>query len=144
MRRLTVLLTVAALGLVAAGCGSGSDSGSSTTTSARDATCAAKDRLQSSLDDLTNPKVLTEGKDGVTDALDDVRQSANALGEQVQADLQPQVQDVRNALDKLQADIEALGDRSISESITKIGDDISAVGTAVGALSDSLKQRCPS
>jgi len=151
MRKPVVLLalaTFAALSVGIAGCGSGSGSGSdstaSTTTTARDATCAAKDKLQSSLEDLTNPAVLTEGKDGVTDALDEVRTSADTLGEQVQADLQPQVQDVRNALDRLQSDIQELGDRSISDSITKISDDISAVGTAVGTLADSLKQRCRS
>jgi hypothetical protein len=144
MKKIAAALAAPALlVLVLAGCGSSSDSGSSSTsTTPRDKTCAAKDKLEGSLNDLTDPTLFTEGKSGITDALDQVQADADALGQDVDADLQPQVQDVRNALDRLKTDVGAIGDGKLSDSISQIGDDISAVGKAIGTLSDSLQARC--
>ncbi len=87
---------VACLAFAAVGCGSSSGSkSSSTTTTAKQAVCADKDKLQSSVKDLTDPNVLTGGKSSITKALDQVQKNLTALRSSVSADLQPKVDDVK-------------------------------------------------
>ena len=132
---------VACLAFAAVGCGSSSGSkSSSTTTTAKQAVCADKDKLQSSVKDLTDPNVLTGGKSSITKALDQVQKNLTALRSSVSADLQPKVDDVKHALDQLQTALQ--GNGSISSTISKAGDAISKVGTTTGSLISSLDAEC--
>jgi ABC-type phosphate/phosphonate transport system substrate-binding protein len=132
--------SLAALALAA--CSSGS-SGSSTTTTPRDQTCAARTQLQKSVRALGDLDA-SSGRDAITKAFDQVRTNLDTLGQSVKAELQPQVQDVRNALEQLQTDVGAIGNTSPSDSLEKVGKDIAAVGSTTGKLVDSLQAGCPS
>jgi hypothetical protein len=127
-----------------AGCGSDSDSNaSSSTTTAKDAVCADKKALESSVSALSDVD-LTGGKSAVTSAVDKVKKNLDALGDSVQADLEPEVDDVKSALDDLQTAVGNLGSGSLTENLQAVGNAIAKVGTTAGDLFSSLSARCPS
>ena len=137
-----VVVVTAAAAL--AGCSDDdSDSSSSTSGSGKQAVCDARDQLETSVRDLTDPSLLTSGKSGIQDALDETQQDLDDFGSTAKDSYQPQVDEVKSAIEGLQ---DAIGDAdtgSISESIQGIGNAISDVGAATDALATKLRADCP-
>jgi hypothetical protein len=119
-------------------------SASSTTRAASSDVCTSKDSLQSSIKALENPSLLSEGKSGLTSALDDVKHNLDDLSTAAKDEAQPQVDAVKSALTQLQDAIGNFGNGSLSDNIKKTGDAISKVGSTSSDLFTTLKARCPS
>jgi hypothetical protein len=142
-----IVATTALVCLAGSLVGCSSDSKSSSTTSSttsKDKVCSDKTAVESSVKALTNPDVLTGGKSSITSALDKVEKNVNALGTSVKADLKPQVDAVKSALDALKTDVKNVGNGSLADSLQQIGDAIAKVGTTAGDLESSLSSQCPS
>jgi hypothetical protein len=125
------------------GCSSDSDSKTSSTTP-KDKVCTDKDAVQSSVKDLTSPDVLSGGKSSITAALDKVERNLDALRASAKADLKPQVDDVKSALDQLQTTVRNFGDGSIADDLSDAGSAIGKVSTSAGDLASALSAECPS
>ena len=144
LKRIIAVTSFACIALVLVGCSSDSKSSSSTTTTPKQAVCADKSALQSSVKDLTNPSTLTGGKSSFTSALDQVQSDLDALAKSAKADVQPQVDDLKNAVNDLKSTVKDFGNGSLSDNLQKTGEAITKVGSTAGALYDSLSSQCPS
>jgi gas vesicle protein len=122
-----------------------SDSSSSTTSgSGKQAVCDARDKLETSVQDLTDPSLLTSGKSGIQSALDDTKQDLDDLGSAAKETYDPQIDAVKTSITGLQDAIGDAGDGSFSDSLQDIGNAISDVGAATDALATKLRADCPS
>jgi PBP1b-binding outer membrane lipoprotein LpoB len=135
---------LACLAVLLVGCSSdsGSSSSSSTTTS-KDAVCADRTALQNSVKSLKDVD-YTGGKSAVTSALDKVKNNLDALGDSVKADLKPQVDDVKSALDQLESAVRNFGSGSLTDNLQAAGNAVSKVGSTSADLFSSLSSECPS
>ena len=144
VKRIVAGSVIACIAFGLAGCSSGSDSNtSSSTTTARDAVCADKTALEDSVNDLSNVD-LTGGRSAVESAVDKVKDNLDALGESAKADLKPQVDDVKEALNDLQTAVGDFGNGSLTDNLQSAGDAIAKIGSTSGDLFSSLNERCPS
>jgi hypothetical protein len=140
LKQIIAATVLAVVAFTTVGCGSSSSSSSSTTTTPKQAVCADKDNLESSVKHLASPTVLTGGKSSITKALKQVQKNLTALRSSAKASLQPQIDDVKKAVDQLQTAVQ--GNGSISSTISKAGDAISKIGTSAGDLFSSLDDQC--
>ena len=101
----------------------GFGSGSSTSTASK-AVCADKAALENSVDDLSNVDV-TGGRSSVSSAVNKVKNNLDDLGDSVRADLQPEVDDVKDALNDLETAVGNFGDGSLTDNLQDAG---SAIG----------------
>lgn len=137
----TALVCVA---LVLTGCSSDSDSSStSSTTTTKEAVCSDKESLESSVEALTDID-LTEGTNAITAALDQVKDDLDALGDSVQTDLQPEVDDVKSALSDLETAVGDFGDGSLTDDLQATGNAIAEVGSSAADMFSALSTKCPS
>jgi hypothetical protein len=142
LQRIVVTAAVACLAFGLAACGSDSDSdASSSTTTAQNAVCADTTALKSSVTDLTDLD-LTSGRSEITAGLNKVEKNLDALGDSAQADLQPEIDDVKDALDELQSAVKNFGDGNLTDNLQDAGSAISNVGSAAGELLGSLDTQC--
>ena len=156
MHRPWIRVAVFAASLAVAGvaCGDDDDSGAATTTSttttttttlpgpvssASQASCAARDELQSAISDLSNVDVVRNGTSAISDALTRIQDALGEVRSTASADVQPQVEAFQQSLDQLQT---ALGGGT--SQITEIVRAVREVGTTGGTLLTSLRNlRCP-
>ncbi|MGZ4690045.1 MAG: hypothetical protein ACXVJW_10195 [Acidimicrobiia bacterium] len=144
LRSIVAVTSLCCLAVLLVGCSSDSKSSSTTTTTPKDAVCADKSALESSVKALTNPDLLTSGTSSIKTAVKKVKTNLDALRQSVKADLKPQVDAVKSALDQLQAAVDNVGSGSLTENLQAIGDAISKVGATAGDLESALQSRCPS
>jgi|tagenome__1003787_1003787.scaffolds.fasta_scaffold19996445_2 hypothetical protein len=145
LRRILSGTAVVALALTVAGCGSDSDadSSSSTTTSAQSAVCKDKTELQNSVKRLTNLDLATAGEGKIDSDAQDVKDNLDALGKSVKANLKPEVEALKSAVQDLEDAVKGFGDQSISQSIQDAGSAISKVGSTSADLARKLNDQCP-
>lgn len=125
-----------------AGCSSDSGSESSSTTTPKEAVCADKANLESSVRALTDADTLSGGKTSIESGLKKVQKNLTALKSSAQADLKPKVDAVKSALDQLKTVVKGFGDGSITDSLADAGDAIADVGTATSDLVTALNTEC--
>jgi hypothetical protein len=97
--------------------------------------CADRDALSSSVAALGDVDLVAEGTNGVTAALDAVKDDLAALSGSVGADLQPQVQAIQDSVDALETAAADLGEGGAAATATAV----SAVATTARTLLDSLE-----
>jgi hypothetical protein len=144
IRRLLSGTAVVALALTVAGCGSDSDSSSSSTTSAQTAVCKDKTALEDSVKSLTNLDLATAGSGKIKSDAQDVQDNLDALGKSVKANLKPEVDALKSAVQDLEDAVKGFGDQSISQSLEDTGSAISKVGSTSADLAKKLNDQCPS
>jgi hypothetical protein len=147
MKMKNVFAVVAVAAIVLVGCSdddSGSESGDSTTTTAKgeSAECAARSDLQSSVKALADPSLLTGGKAGIESAVDDVKSDLDEVKSTTKDANQSDVDATKTAVDDLEKAVKDLGDGSITANLTAIGNAIAKVGTTGGTLVSSLGADC--
>jgi hypothetical protein len=143
LRRILGGTAVVALALTVAGCGSDSDSGSSSsTTTAQEAVCKDKTALEDSVKNLTNLDLATAGEGKIESDAKDVQKNLDALGESVKANLEPEVDALKSAVQDLEDSIKNFGDQSISQSLQDAGSAISKVGSTSADLAKKLDAQC--
>jgi len=97
--------------------------------------CADRDALQASIDSLTEVDVRAEGSNGVEAALATVQEDLTAVGESADAELQPEVDALQDAIDELGPAVESIDDGGAAAAATAIAD----VATSAEALISSLQ-----
>jgi hypothetical protein len=123
-----VLACVAIGVVVCTSCGS--DNASSPTDA-----CADSEALSSSVAALKDVDVSAEGTNGVTAAVDAVKNDLATLRGSLGAELQPQAQAVQDAVDELETAVTNLGSGGAAAAVTAV----SNLATTAGTLLDSLK-----
>jgi hypothetical protein len=147
LRRIVSGTALVALALTVAGCGSDSDSDSSSaspTTSAQSAVCKDKSALESSVKELTNLDLSSAGEGKIKSDAEDVQSNLDALGKSVKADLKPEVDALKQAVQDLEDALKNFGDQSITQSIQDTGSAISKVGSTSADLATALDAQCKS
>ncbi len=144
LRRILSGTAVVALALTVAGCGSDSDSSSSTTTSGQSAVCKDKTALEDSVKSLTSLDLATAGEGKIESDAKDVQKNLDALGQSVKANLKPEVDALKSAVQDLEDAVKNFGNQSISQSLQDTGSAISKVGSASADLAKKLDDQCPS
>jgi hypothetical protein len=145
LRRILSGTAVVALALTVAGCGSDSDSGSSSSsTTAQQAVCKDKSALEDSVKSLTNLDLATAGEGKIESDAEDVQKNLDALGQSVKANLKPEVDALKSAVQDLEDAIKGFGDQSLSQSLQDTGSAISKVGSTSADLAKKLNDQCPS
>jgi hypothetical protein len=143
VRRILTGTAVVALALTVAGCGSDSDSSSSTTTSAQSAVCKDKTALEDSVKNLTDLDLATAGEGKIDSDAQNVKDNLDALGTSVKANLKPEVDALKSAVQDLEDALKSFGDQSITRSIQDAGTAISEVGSKGADLARKLNDQCP-
>jgi hypothetical protein len=97
--------------------------------------CADREALRSSVDALKNLDVVAEGTNGVTAAVSAVKDDLAALRSSAGPELQPQVQAVQDAVDKLQTAVANLDSGGAAAAVTAAA----GVATSARTLLNSLQ-----
>jgi hypothetical protein len=97
--------------------------------------CADREALRSSVGALEEVDLVAEGTNGVTAAVDAVKDDLAALRGSVGADLQPQVQAVQDSVDALETAAADLGEGGAPAAAAAV----TSLSTAAGTLLDSLE-----
>ena len=97
--------------------------------------CTDRGALSSSVSALGDVDLVAEGTNGVTAAVDAIKDDLTALRESVSAELRPQVQAVEDALDELETAAADLGSGGAAATATAV----SNLATVTGTLLDSLQ-----
>jgi hypothetical protein len=97
--------------------------------------CADREALRTSVDALTNLDVVAEGTNGLTAAVNDVKDDLAAVRSSAGADLQPQVQAVQDAVDELETAVADLDSGGAAAAVTAVAD----LATSARTLLDSLE-----
>jgi uncharacterized phage infection (PIP) family protein YhgE len=153
VRTVSISLALLAASLVAGGvaCGDDDNTAATTTTttttttlpgplsSASEASCAARDQLQTAISDLSNVDIVRNGTSAVTEALTKITDALDEVRSTAGADVQPQVDAFQQSLDQLQT---ALGG-GVSQAaaiVTAVRNVVSTGGTLLTSLRNL---RCP-
>ena len=130
---------VVVLGLLSA-CGSSDDSSSAP--EGKEQVCAARDQLEASVSGLVDPDLLTEGTDGIRDAVDQVADDVQELRAAAGDDYGPQVEALQTDLEDLQNAVTELGAGGVGEGLAAVGTAITAVGTDASELFSLVSADC--
>jgi hypothetical protein len=104
--------------------------------------CKDKRALEDSVKSLSNLDLATAGSGKIKSDAQDVQDNLDSLGKSVKANLKPQVDALKSAVQGLEDAVKSFGDQSISQSLQDTGDAISEVGTASANLAKKLDQEC--
>jgi DNA repair ATPase RecN len=132
----------AAIALVALGaaCGDDDDDEASPTPSV----CDQKDALEASVQDLTDLDIIASGTDGLTEAVNNVKEDLQGLKSAVSTDVQPEVEALETAVSDAEDTLGTIdSDSSLNEKIDAVQEAVTGVATAVEDLQTSLQNDCP-
>jgi hypothetical protein len=107
--------------------------------SASDASCAARDELETAISDLSNVDVVRDGTSSVTDALTGINDALGEVRSTAGDDVQPEVEAFQQALDELQTAIG--GGTSQPAAIATGVRDVASSGAAL--LTSMRNLHCP-
>jgi hypothetical protein len=151
VRSASICIALLAAGLAAGGvaCGDDDDTAATTTTttttlpgpvsSASEASCAARDQLQTAISDLSNVDVVRNGTSSITDALTRIKDALGEVRSTAGADVQPQLDAFQQSLDQLQKALGG-GTSQVAAIVSGVRDVASTGATLLTSLSNL---RCP-
>jgi hypothetical protein len=96
--------------------------------------CADRDALRSSVEDLKATDVQAEGAAGLTAAITSLKGDLVALQGSVDAELEPQVQDVQGAVDELETAVADIDSDGASQALSAVADVASSAATLLDLL----------
>lgn len=143
--------TAVAIVLLCAACTSSSKTTSSpsapasptSTTQGTEEFCSAYAALKASVQHLASLNVLAVGTNGLTAAVDDVKQKTSALAESAGV-FAPQANALTTAIDQLQSTLRTVPSNGLRDALPTIGSQITAVVTAGQQLASAVTTACPS
>lgn len=124
---------VALLAVVAIGCSSDSDEGSTST-------CADIQTVADDVRAVTQVNVISQGTDALGDALDQLRQSLDKLAEDAGDQLRPTVETLESSVSSIGDTLSSLGSRPIQESASTLQADVQQISQAFQELSTDAEQ----
>lgn len=102
--------------------------------------CEAKERLQSSVDDLRNVDVVDDGLDALRTDVDAVADNLATFRSEVSAELEPEVDAVQAAVDQVRSTLESSG--TPAELASALATDLSDLGAAWNELTGAAQDLC--
>jgi hypothetical protein len=135
--------------LAVTGCSSSSKSASSpsetstTSGTGKDPVCAARANLKESVTALTQPSLLQGGRSAVQSALDTVKKNLSAVSSSAQQVYNPDVNDVKSAVNDLETALSKLGNGKASENLQALGTAITSIGSTSETLFATVQTACP-
>ena len=127
---------VAIAALLMGACGGDDDDSSASTTATTDPVCADAQALQSSVANLKDVDLVAEGTNGATAAVSAVKDDFAAVKESAGDKLQPQVQDVQDAIDKMETAVDNIDSDGAAAALEAVSKVASSASTLVGSLED--------
>jgi cytochrome c556 len=107
------------------------------------AVCGARDDLSAAITALGDVDALTEGRDAVDAAVDDLQSALDEVGEATSDDVEDEVDAAQAALDDVIDTVGSLGDESSpGEALEAVSDSLSTFATAVAAVVGELDEDC--
>jgi len=97
--------------------------------------CADREALRTSVDALTEVDLVAEGTNGVTAAVDDVKDALAALRSSAGSELRPQVDAVQDAIDEVETAVADLDSGGAAAAVTAVA----SLATSARTLLDSLE-----
>lgn len=104
--------------------------------------CQARDDLRTSLDELTDPGLLTQGATAIGAAVDQAQNDLDAVVTAGRPELQPQLDALQSSLDELRTAVGSLGDGGVAESLQAVGTAAAGVGSSSTDLLSELNEIC--
>jgi hypothetical protein len=102
--------------------------------------CEAQERLQSSVDDLRDIDVVDDGLDALRTDIDAVTDDLATFRDEAGAELEPEVDAVRSALDQVRSTLESGG--TPAELASSLATDVSDLIAAWNELRDASQNLC--
>lgn len=104
-------------------------------------TCSALQKLQSSINALKDINVAQQGTDGVKAALDDVKAAAQDAKKEASKQFSSEIDAVQESIQTFGDDISnGRGSQSLVDYVSKLGEDITAIGDAFDQLGKTADQ----
>jgi capsule polysaccharide export protein KpsE/RkpR len=102
--------------------------------------CTAREDLRTSITDLSNVSIVSNGTQGVRDAITKIRTNLAAVRSAAGSDLQPQIDAFQTSLDSLQSALDQSGTPPVASIVSGVRD----VATTGATLLTSLNNlKCP-
>ena len=140
--RVIVVLIVALLASVAAACGDDDDSSSDTGGTSAPSVCDQRDNLNQSVNDLADLDVIAGGTDSLNAAVDRVESDLDSLAATTSSEVQAEVDDLNEAIDRADETFSNLDDESLLAAMAEEALTISGVAIAGEALVTALAVEC--
>ena len=140
--RVVVVLIVALLASVAAACGDDDDSSSDTGDTSTASVCDQRDNLNQSVNDLTDLDVIAGGTDSLNAAVDRVESDLDSLAAATSSEVQAEVDDLNDAIDRADESFSNLDDESLLAATAQVALTIADVAIAGEALVTALAIEC--
>ncbi len=106
--------------------------------------CQARDELRTSLGELTNPALLTQGASAIGAEVDKVQNNIDAVVTSAQPELKPQLDALQASVEKLRTAVGNLGDGNVAANVQAVGAAAGEVGSASTAVLSELDNICGS
>lgn len=139
--RVIVVLIVALLASVAAACGDDDDS-SDTGGASTPSVCDQRDSLNQSVNDLTELDVIAGGTDSLNAAVDRVESDLDSLAATTSSEVQAEVDDLNDAIDRAEETFADLDDESLLAATAEVAVTVLDVTIAADALVTALAIEC--
>lgn len=104
--------------------------------------CQARDELRTSLGELTDPAVLSQGASAIGAAVDAMQNDLDAVVTSARPELKPQLDAVQASLEDLRTAVGNLGDGSLTQNLQAVATAASGVGSASTDLLSELNEIC--
>ena len=140
--RVIVVLIVALLASVAAACGDDDDSSSDTGGTSATTVCDQRDNLNQSVNDLADLDVIAGGTDSLNAAVDRVESDLDSLAAVTSSEVQAEVDDLNEAIDRADETFSNLDDESLLAATAEVALTIADVAIAGEALVTALAVEC--
>ena len=140
--RVIVVLIVALLASVAAACGDDDDSSSDTGGTSATTVCDQRDNLNQSVNDLADLDVIAGGTDSLNAAVDRVESDLDSLAAVTSSEVQAEVDDLNEAIDRADETFSNLDDESLLAATAEVALTIADVAIAGEALVKALAVEC--
>lgn len=136
LRKAVALVVIAGSATAFTACSSDSSSDQSAST------CSALQKLQSSINSLKDINVAQQGTDGVKSALDDVKSAAQDAKKEASKQFSSEIDAVEKSIQTFGDDISnGKGSQSVVDYLSKLGEDITAIGDAFDQLGTTADQQ---
>ncbi|MCI0820526.1 MAG: hypothetical protein J4O12_09595 [Chloroflexi bacterium] len=136
-----MVLIVALLASVAAACGDDDDS-SDTGGASTPSVCDQRDSLNQSVNDLTELDVIAGGTDSLNAAVDRVESDLDSLAATTSSEVQAEVDDLNDAIDRAEETFADLDDESLLAATAEVAVTVLDVTIAADALVTALAIEC--
>ena len=104
--------------------------------------CQARDQLRTSIGQLTDPSLLTQGASAIGAAVDRTQNDLDAVVTAAQPELKPQLDAVQASLEQLRTAVGNVGSGDVTENLRNVASAAAKVGSSSTELLSELNKIC--